>query len=104
MTRGKLPFHCNLIPFVDSVLTRDKLTLTVSRSHRNKQTRGDFSFADVRTSSMKAVHLSYGVTTTGVFGVHEGLENILKITQCRKCCSVNHWSTVRYGSVHNYFI
>ena len=64
MTKGKLSFHCYLIPFVDSVLTRDKLTLTVGKSQRNKQTRGDFSFADVQTYSLKAVDLSY-VTTPG---------------------------------------
>ena len=76
MTRGKLSFHCHIIPFVGSVLTRDKLTMTVGKSHRNKQTRGDFNCADVQTSSLKAVGLTYGVTAPGVFGVQEGQENI----------------------------
>jgi len=84
VTRGKLSFHCHIISFVDSVLTRDKLTLTVGRSQRNKQTWGDFSFADVGTSSLKAVDLIFGVTASGVFGLQEGHENISNIKQYQK--------------------
>jgi len=50
--------------------------MTVGKSQRNKQTRGDFNCADVQTSSLKEVDLTYGVTAPGVFGVQEGQENI----------------------------
>lgn len=49
VTKGRLSFQCRIIPFVGSVLTRNKVTFSVGRSQRNKDC-ADIGIAKASTS------------------------------------------------------
>lgn len=71
MTTGKFSSHCHVIRFVDTVLTKDKSSLTVSASQRNEKMCADFTFVDVKASAQKEVHVCFSMIALVLLGVQK---------------------------------